>query len=320
MQPFDYIIPQDFAEASALLAGGNGAVRAFQGGTDLLIRARAGSVKPSQVLDLKGLPGMRDIRPGEDGWLVIGAACTMNQVAAHPLVQAQYDLLAQACNAVASYQLRNRATIGGNLCNASPAADAAPALYCLGAVAELFGPAGTRRVPIADFFVGPGRTAMTKGEFLTAIHLPPAPASARGAFTKLGRTKLGDISMVNVAVYCWTNDEGRTSEDEGRRTKDDIGLSSLVIRRQWAIALGAVGPTPLRAPAAEAALAADTSPAGIEAAAQLAAAAAKPIDDIRASAAYRWAMVAVLTRRGIETVLTTASSSVLRPSSAGGAA
>ncbi len=294
MQPFDYIIPKDHAEASALLADGSGAVRAFQGGTDLLIRARGGFVRPQRVVDLKGLPGMREIRPGADGWLIIGAACTMNQVAAHSLVQARYDLLAQACNAVASYQLRNRATIGGNLCNASPAADAAPALYCLNAVAELYGPAGTRRIPIADFFVGPGRTALGEGEFLTAIHLPPAPAGAAGAFNKLGRTKVGDISTVSVAVYCWTKDERRTM---------NVGPSSLVVGHEWAIALGAVGPTPLRAPAAEAVLAADCSPEGVRHAADLAAAAARPIDDIRASAAYRKAMVAVLTRRGIEAIL-----------------
>ncbi len=295
MQPFDYIIPKDFAEASALLAGGNGAVRAFQGGTDLLIRARAGAIKPRQVLDLKGLPGMCDIRSGADGWLVIGAACTMNQVAAHPLVQAHYDLLAQGCESVASYQLRNRATIGGNCCHASPAADAAPALYCLDAVAEIYGPSGTRRVPIADFFVGPGRTAMRTGEFLIAIHLPPAPASAAGVFNKLGRTKLGDISMVSAAVYAWEHDTEPRKHGAAEPTDST--------RYGWRIALGAVGPTPLRAPEAEAALATDSSPGGVQRAADLAAAAARPIDDIRASAAYRRAMVAVLARRGIEAVL-----------------
>ena len=320
MQPFDYVIPKDYAEASALLAEGNGAVRAFQGGTDFLIRTRGGYVKPERVVDLKGLPGMREIRPGDAGWLIVGAACTMNQVAAHPAVRANYDLLAQACNAVASYQLRNRATVGGNCCNASPAADTAPALFCLGAVAEIFGAAGgVRRVPIAEFFVGPGKTALRPGEFLTSIHLPPAPEGAKGAFNKLGRTKIGDISMVSVAVYWRTIDDGPS-------TSRDHRPSSIVNRRYWAIVLGAVGPTPLRAIEAEAALAKDTSPEGIRRAAELAAAAARPIDDIRASAAYRRAMVAVLTRRGIEAVLTgledaagQMSSIVHRPSSAGGA-
>ena len=293
MQPFDYIIPKDHADASVLLASGGSAVRPFMGGTDFLIRARGGFIRPQAVVDLKSLPGMREIRQSQDGWLVIGAACTMNQVALHPLVQARYGLLAQACNSVASYQLRNRATVGGNCCNASPAADTAPALYCLDAVAEIFGPDGARRVPIADFFVGPGRSALRLGEFLTAIHLPPAPPGACGAFRKLGRTKIGDISMVSVAVWAaW----GLGNRDYGSASPQ----SPIPTIR---IALGAVGPTPLRAPEAESALAADSSPDGVRRAAGLAAAAARPIDDIRASAAYRRAMVAVLTRRGIEAVL-----------------
>lgn len=292
MQPFDYLIPKDHAEASALLAAGNGVTRPLQGGTDFLIRARGGFIRPARVVDLKRLPGMQEIRLSADGWLVIGAACSMNQVAGHPLVQAGYDLLVQACNSVASYQLRNRATVGGNCCNASPAADTAPALYCLDAVAETYGPTGGRRIPIANFFVGPGRTALQPGEFLTSLHLPPVPPQSRGVFNKLGRTKIGDISMVSVAVWV---DFGQAEAVAVRNTQHAI--------RNVRIALGAVGPTPLRAPEAEAALMADSSPEGVRRAASLAAAAARPIDDIRASAAYRRAMVEVLTRRGIEALL-----------------
>jgi carbon-monoxide dehydrogenase medium subunit len=283
LQPFDYIVPHDHAEASALLAAGNGTVRPLQGGTDLIIRMRGGFVRPQKVVDLKALPGMRDIRAGENGWWVIGAACTMNEVARHPQVRQCYDLLVQACNSVASYQLRNRATIGGNCCNASPAADTAPALYCLGAIMETYGPGGTRRIPISEFFTGPGRTALQRGEFLTAIHLPPVPTASAGAFNKLGRTKVGDISIVNVAVYAAAED-----------------ASGPLL---WRITIGAAGPTPLRAPEAEASLAAEVSPAGIQAGAALAAAAARPISDVRAGADYRRAMVRVLARRGIETVL-----------------
>ena len=219
LQPFDYVVPKSHAEASALLVASNGTVRPFMGGTDLLIRIRGGFVRPERVVDLKGLPGMRDIRLDEQGWLVIGAACTMNQVALHPRVQQHYDLLAQACNSVASYQLRNRATVGGNICNASPAADTAPALYCLDAVVELFGPGGARRVPIAEFFLGPGKATLRSGEFVTAIHLPPAPIDARGVFSKLGRTKVGDISMVSAAVYCWTKDREASCGTKDRRRK-----------------------------------------------------------------------------------------------------
>ena len=291
MQPFDYVVPQDFREASVLLASGEGHALALLGGTDLLVRIRAGLVRPELVVDLKKLPGMQVIRQDADGGLSIGAACTMNQVANDGLVRERYDLLVQACNSVASYQLRNRATVGGNCCNGSPAADTAPALYCLGAVAEIFGPGGRRRVPIEGFFAGPGRTALAPGEFLTAILLPPFSSGARGAFKKLGRTRAGDISIVSVAL-CAFEETG-----DGRR--------KAVAPRGWRIGLGAVGPTPMRATRAEDSLALDQSPAGVAEAAELAAQAAQPIDDVRASATYRTAMVRVLTRRGIEAVLQT---------------
>ncbi len=126
----------------------------------------------------------------------------MNQVALHPLVQQHYDLLAQACNSVASYQLRNRATIGGNCCNASPAADTAPALFCLDAVAEIFGPTALAASPSTSSSRARAAPRYAAGEFLTGIHLPPHPPERCGVFNKLGRTKIGDISMVSVAVYC----------------------------------------------------------------------------------------------------------------------
>jgi carbon-monoxide dehydrogenase medium subunit len=251
------------------------------GGTDLIVRMRAGHQLPQRVLDLKGLPGIREIAPDLGGGLRIGAGCTMNQVAGSPLIRARYDLLAQACGSVASYQLRNRATIGGNCCNASPAADAAPALFCLEATAEVYGPEGVRCLPIAEFFVAPGRTALRRGEFLTALLLPPFADQTAGAFRKLGRTRAGDIATISVAVLGVPSEAGP----------------------QFRIALGAVGPTPLRASQAEAALSRDCSPAGVSAAAALAAAEARPIDDLRAGAAYRRDMVRVLTGRALLTVL-----------------
>jgi carbon-monoxide dehydrogenase medium subunit len=289
LQPFDYVIAQSYPEASTMLASGEGRARALQGGTDLLVRIRAGLVRPEIVVDLKTLPGMQAIREWPDGWVSIGAACTMNRVASEGLIRERYDLLVQACNSVASYQLRNRATVGGNCCNGSPAADTAPALYCLGAEAEIFGPGGPRRVSIEDFFVAPGRTALGPGEFLSAILLPPPGLRACGVFNKLGRTRAGDISTVSVAAYAFEDGDATS-----RKT---------VMPCRWRIALGAVGPTPMRPRRAEESLFVDSSPAGIAAAADLAAQASQPIDDVRASAEYRTAMVRVLTRRGIEAVL-----------------
>ena len=221
MQPFDYIIPKDHAEASALLAQGTGVARAFMGGTDLLIRIRGGFVRPERVVDLKHLPGIRAIGQSPDGWLVIGAACTMNQVAGHPTVQARYDLLTQACNSVASYQLRNRATLGGNICNASPAADTAPALYCLGAVVEIFGPHGARRVPIAEFFVGPGKSA---SEARRVRDGNPPPTCARPKCRRVQQARPDEDRRY------LDGERGGVRLDEGRRTNDERRNWSFVIR------------------------------------------------------------------------------------------
>jgi carbon-monoxide dehydrogenase medium subunit len=198
-------------------------------------------------------------------------------------VQNGWPLLAEGCASVASYQLRNRATVGGNLCNASPAADSAPALYCYGASAHIFGPDGQRKIPLEQFFLGPGKTALQRGELLTAVTVPFVRGAA-GHFLKLGRTAMGDISLMNVAVLGWPD-------------------SAAPSGTSWRIALGSVAPTVIRAPEAERLLNQDTSSAGLEAASRAAAAAARPIDDIRATAAYRTDMVRVLTRRGVERVL-----------------
>ena len=283
MQPFDYTKPQTLEAVSALLMEHNGQARPFAGMTDLLIRIERGFVHPQVVVDIKDIPGMTDLLVVRNGDLRIGAAVTMNEVALNPTVQSGWPLLAEGCASVASYQLRNRATVGGNLCNASPAADSAPALICYGASAHIFGPDGQRKIPLSEFFLGPGRTALQRGELLTAVTVPFVRGAA-GHFLKLGRTAMGDISLMNVAVLGWPD-------------------SATPSGSSWRIALGSVAPTVIRAPEAERLLSLDISPAGLEAASQAAAAAARPIDDIRATAAYRTDMVRVLTRRGVERVL-----------------
>ncbi|MCA9870813.1 MAG: xanthine dehydrogenase family protein subunit M [Anaerolineae bacterium] len=284
MQPFDYVKPTTFEEASALLVEHDGSARPMAGMTDLLIRIERGFVHPKLVVDVKTLPGMRDLLVVRNGDLHIGAAVTMNQVALSPLVRDRWPLLAEGCQSVASYQLRNRATVGGNICNASPAADSVPALLCYGARVHIFGPDGNRTMPLAEFLTGPGKTALRRGDLLTGITIPAPPRGAASQFLKLGRTAIGDISVMNVAVLGWPDNAAASGS-------------------QWRVALGSVAPTVIRAPEAERLLAADTSPAGVEAAAGAAAAAAHPIDDIRATAAYRSNMVRVLTRRGVEQVL-----------------
>jgi len=280
---FDYVKPASLSEASRMLTEHGDRTRPLMGGTDLFVRMRDGLAQPERLVDVKHLPGMRDIRYDEGEGLTIGAAATLNQIASYPIVQSHYPLLAQAARSVASYQLRNRATLGGNLCNASPAADTAPATLLLEATLILYGPTGERTVPAEEFFLGPGATAIEAGELLTAVHFPLPPSGSAGKYLKLGRNKAGDLAIAGVAVLGFPN--GTTSGHTFR-----VGLAS-------------VAPVPLRAREAEQTLAAD--PPGEEAfarAADAAMEAATPIDDVRASAAYRKAMVRALTLRGLREV------------------
>lgn len=286
MEPFDYVKPSTYAEASAILVARGNTARILQGGTDLIIRIRGEFVRPAVVVDLKGLPGMRTLAFDAEKGLTIGAAVTMNEVANDPDVDTFYRMLAEACAIVGSYQLRNRATVGGNVCNASPAGDSIPALLCYQAVAVIYSPVqdGARRLPLADFFKGPGKTDLQPGEFLLALELPIPPAGAVGYYNKLGRTRVGDIAVLGVAALGWP-ELSNPSETA------------------WRIALASVGPTPLLAPEAATILADNIDEDAIEAAATAVMNASRPIDDVRSSAAYRRAMVRVLARRAIESVV-----------------
>jgi len=254
------------------------------GGTDIFVRIRDGVIRPRFVVDVKHLPGMRDILYDEQAGLTVGAAVTMNQVARHPDVQAHYPLLAEAANSVASYQVRNRATLGGNLCNGSPAADTGPAVLVLQARFVLYGQGGEREVEAGEFFLGPGETAIQMGELMTAIRFPTPPANAAGRYLKLGRNKVGDLAIAGVAVFGFPDG----AAPSGYRFH--IGLAS-------------VAPVVLRALEAEELLAANSPGEETFAlAAEKAMEAATPIDDVRASAAYRKAMVRNLTLRGLRDI------------------
>ncbi len=278
---FDYVKPDSLTQASRFLAEHADKARPLMGGTDLFVRMRGRFIRPQVLVDLKHLPGMRDVAYDEEAGLTVGAAVTMNQLARHPAVQARYQVLAEAANSVASYQLRNRATVGGNLCNASPAADTAPAALVLEGQVVLYGPDGERQVPANGFFTGPGQTAMGTGEFMTAIRFPTLPSNSAGRYLKLGRNKAGDLSIVGVAVFGALDGAGP----------------------RFRIALASVGPTPLRAREAEEALASGAlSEEALAHAAEKTMQAASPIDDVRASAAYRKAMVRTLTLRALQDV------------------
>jgi CO/xanthine dehydrogenase FAD-binding subunit len=199
-------------------------------------------------------------------------------------VKAHYPLLVQAVDTVASYQLRTRATMGGNLCNASPAADTAPAALVLEAQCVAWGPDGERVIPANDFFLGVRKTALQPGEFLTRIDIPLPPEGWAGRYVKLGRNAGGDLAIVGIAVMGYPDSRAASGY-------------------QFRLALASVAPTPIRVPAAEALLADQPITAERLADAALAAQdAAKPIDDLRGSARYRKAMARNLARRALDDV------------------
>ena len=281
---FDYVRAGSADDVVGLLGRHGEEARLLMGGTDLFVRMRDGVARPRIVVDVKHLPGMRDVVYDERTGLTVGAAVTMNELARHPDVRVHYPLLAQAAHSVASYQLRNRATIGGNLCNGSPCADTAPATLVLEGRVVLFGPGGEREVPLHEFFLGPGETALQAGELMTAIRYPVPPAGGAGRYLKLGRSRIGDLAVVSVAVFGFPDE----TVPSGYRFR---------------VALGSVAPVVLRAPEAEDALAADSpGETTFALAAEKAMVTASPIDDVRGGAVYRSAMVRNLTLRGLREV------------------
>jgi carbon-monoxide dehydrogenase medium subunit len=267
------------AEASDLLVRLGGAARLFAGGTDVFVEIREGLRPCAHVVNIKTVPGLGGLSFDPVHGLRIGALTTARDIETSALAAAHYPNLVGAVRSLGSVQVRNRATLVGNICRASPAADTAPPLIADEAVATTYGPLGRRSLPIDGFFLGPGATRLAPGEIVTEVSIPaPRPASGR-AYIKLGRRKAMELATVGVAVTL--------RQEHGRCA----GIR---------IVLGAVAPTPIRALEAERALIGRTldSRAIAEAAAR-AMSECSPIGNVRASAAYRREMVGVLTRRAI---------------------
>jgi carbon-monoxide dehydrogenase medium subunit len=274
MRP-DYAAPATVDDAVRLLAEDpNGAVIA--GGTDLIPGIRSGSRTPSRVVDLRLLP-LTDIAV-EAGQIRIGARVTFTDLLASDVIASEFPALAEAAAEVAGPPIRNRATLGGNLVNASPAADSAPSLLVHDAMVVIVGPDGEREVALTEFFKGPGRTVLGPGEILTEIRMPRPAGPTTSTFLKHGPRNAMAISVVNAAVRVTGDGSGGAAEAR--------------------IALGSVAPTPIRAEAAERIVVAEGLGADAVAAASSAAAeASSPIDDIRGTAGYRVQLVEVLVRR-----------------------
>ena len=207
MRAFTYERPTELAGALALLAQHGADARLLAGGTDLIIRLRDGSIQPSVVVDVKGISDLDDdIVVGDGGQLRIGARTVMTDIAADPRIREDYIALAEAAAVVGSVQIRNRATLAGNLCNASPAADTAPALLVYGARVVAEGPAGLQRIPVDAFFVQSGVTTLATGGIVTAIELP-RPASPLGA-VHLRRTRRRGHDLAAVTLACAVSADG----------------------------------------------------------------------------------------------------------------
>ncbi|MDR3563631.1 MAG: xanthine dehydrogenase family protein subunit M [Negativicutes bacterium] len=281
---FTYSRPESLQQTLDILRKEGDTACILAGGTDLLVAMKEKGLNPSALVDIKGLTEMAGIRGGDDGWLEIGALTTLHAIETHPGLQQKYPGVVEAATGIGSLQVRNRATIGGNLCNAAPSADMAPVLIAYQAMVRMVGPAGERSIALEEFFTAPGRTVLASGEVVAALLLPPQTGSAAGAYLKHGPRRAMDIAVAGVGVCLDLNPQGMCQEAR--------------------IVLGAVAPTPLRAKQAEQVLIGkQLDETLIAAAADMAGAEARPISDIRASAEYRREMVVVLTRRAVAAAL-----------------
>jgi CO/xanthine dehydrogenase FAD-binding subunit len=274
----DYVKPKSVEEVLKLLGEGGEKVKVYAGGTDVIpkLKTRVMAV-PALLVDLKGIPNLDYVTKDGDGGLRIGALASIFSVANARLVKDRFPMLAQAAGSIASTQIQNRGTIVGNICNAVPSADSAPALLCLGARAVCVSPRGERTIDLAAFFAGPNKTVLDSDEIVKEIQVPPMAAGSRGAYIKLSPRARMDLAVVGVAAL--------VKEEKG--TVRDIRIG-----------LGAVAPTPRRAAKAEAVLKGERPSEGkIAQAAKTASEEAQPIDDHRASAEYRRMMVEVLVSR-----------------------
>src|SRR5690606_13411113 len=200
MQEVRYVAPKSLDEAVALLAGANGTGRILAGGTDLLVQMRAGVVAPSLIIDVKKLPEMMSSTKEKDGGFRIGAAVPGAEIEEHEELHRTWPGVVEAVDLIGSTQIQGRASPGGNLCNASPAADTIPAMIAAGAVVTIQGPKGRRELPVEKVCAGPGRTNLAPGEILVSFKLPPRPKGAGDAYLRLiPRTEM-DIAVVGCGV------------------------------------------------------------------------------------------------------------------------
>lgn len=278
----DYRTPGSAREAAHLLATNEGA-QALAGGTDLLVKMRAGMLAPRMVVDLKSIPRLRGIEQDARGWR-IGAATPCAEIAEHAAFRAAWPGVVDGLKLIGSTQIQGRASLGGNLCNASPAADSVPALIAAGAICEVVGENGERDVPVEQIVTSPGRTSLARGEFILGFRIPAAPARSGDAYLRfIPRTEM-DIAVVGVGV--------------------SLALDAQGVCTHARVGLGAVAPTPLLvADGAKALIGTRVDDATLKALAAAASAACKPINDKRGTIEYRVKVSGVLASRAAKIAL-----------------
>jgi CO/xanthine dehydrogenase FAD-binding subunit len=272
-----YEAPTSIEAAVGLLADAEGLAKVLAGGTDLLVQLRSGRMEPDLVIDIKRIQGMRDIREEEGGYR-IGAAVSGAEMSEHEGLSALWPGVVEAAGLIGSTQVQGRATLVGNLCNASPAADSVPAMVAAAATVRVVGPEGARDLPVESVNAGPGKTNLKKGEIVESVFLPARPAKASDAYLRfIPRTEM-DIAVVGVGVSLELDGAGAVSAAR--------------------VSLGAVAPTVLLVEdAAQALIGSTLEEAALEKLAAAASAACKPIDDKRGTVEYRVKVAGVLARR-----------------------
>jgi len=281
---FEYIKAETFQDVFDWMKEKGDDLKLLMGGTDLFIQMRDRGEGPGFLLDVKGLPGMQEISFDKKNGLKVGAAATLNSLSSHPNSLTHYSVLCQAADTVGNYQLRNLATLGGNICNASPSADMSPAVLVYDGKVVIESPRGERELNLDQFWIGPGKTALKKDEFLKRIHFPTPPDKAVGSYYKLGRTKMGDLAIVGVAVLAYPD------------PNQPAGV-------QFRIGINSTAPTAYRVPTVEDFLTQNpVTDQILSKAAEMAMDISAPIEDQRASAIYQKKMVRNLVQKGLKEV------------------
>ncbi len=281
MHAFDYVLTRSVEQTVLLLAQQGDQARVLSGGTDLLVQLREGRRSAALVVDIKCVPEVNVLNYDPSRGLQLGAAVPCHLVCGYQALAAAYPGLIDAVALIGGIQIQGRASVGGNLCNASPAADTIPALIVHQAVCVIAGPGGFREVPVEEFCTAPGQTVLDNDEFLVSLHIPPPKPRFGASYLRFTPRNEMDIAVVGAGASVILDASGMSFESAR-------------------VALGAVAPTPLLVPEAGAALAGRAiSDEAIAEAARIAQAAARPIDDMRGTVAQRKHLAAVLTRRAL---------------------